>query len=248
MIDRRFLDVSLTIKGIANSPATNPSVGTQYIVGTSPSGSFAGAKSGQLAYYTGSEWIFFNPKENGLEVFNIATKEFLKFNGTAWVTEINLSTEITALSNNIGDLSSLETSNKSSIIAAINEVKTTADNVASSSSASQNSLIFVDYAGKSGKSIWSSDMTAAYGTPVEGDKYVQEGGSIKNCFYIYTSKAWKQQANGLVSKKFLSINSSKIFYGDSSLKSMAITDTLVVCKENSKAYFYDGTAIKELVS
>jgi len=90
MLDRRFLDVSIVVAGIANSPAASPTAGTQYIVGSSPAGDFSGAKANQLARYDGSKWIFSTPKTNGLEVLNVETKEVLSFDGTAWTAKTTL--------------------------------------------------------------------------------------------------------------------------------------------------------------
>lgn len=90
MLDRRFLDVSLVVAGIANEPAANPTVGTQYIVGSSPAGDFSGALANQLARYDGSKWIFSTPKTNGLEVFSTETSEILSFSGTEWESKVKL--------------------------------------------------------------------------------------------------------------------------------------------------------------
>ena len=37
-LDRRFLNISLSVNAVANQPAANPTAGSQYIVGSSPSG------------------------------------------------------------------------------------------------------------------------------------------------------------------------------------------------------------------
>ena len=89
-IDRRFLAVSLVVNGIANSPADSPIHGSQYIVGSSPTGAFAGATAGHIAYYNGSAWSFSAPKSGSLEVLNADTLEILRFNGSAWVRVANL--------------------------------------------------------------------------------------------------------------------------------------------------------------
>ena len=85
MIDRRFLTVSLAVQSVANEPAANPTEGTQYIVGSSGTGAFAGISANTIARYNGSEWKFAAPKAGSLEVLNISTGEILGFNGTAWV-------------------------------------------------------------------------------------------------------------------------------------------------------------------
>ena len=91
MLDRRFLDINLVVQGIANSPAANPAKGTQYIVGSSPTGAFSGATANQLARYNGSKWIFTTPKAGQLEVLNVETKEVLSFDGTEWKVKTTLS-------------------------------------------------------------------------------------------------------------------------------------------------------------
>ena len=86
-INRRFLNISLTVAGIANEPAANPTAGTQYIVGATPAGAFAGAQANSIATFDGNNWCFSRPLPNrlNLEVLNAETGDFLKFNGTAWV-------------------------------------------------------------------------------------------------------------------------------------------------------------------
>ena len=87
LLDRRFLNVSLAVEGIANTPGANPSEGTQYIVGSSGTGAFAGVQPNFIARYDGSVWKFSAPKAGSLEVLNIATGEILQFNGSQWVVK-----------------------------------------------------------------------------------------------------------------------------------------------------------------
>lgn len=90
-LDRRFLNLSLSVLSVANQPDANPAVGSQYIVGSNPSGAFASASANQIARYNGSNWQFFTPKIRELEVLNLNSGEFLQFNGSAWVTVASLS-------------------------------------------------------------------------------------------------------------------------------------------------------------
>ena len=83
-IDRRFLNISIIINGVANEPAVGVPAGTQYIVGNTPASAFADATAGQLARYDGSNWTFITPKTTGLEVFNVSKGQLLKFNGSDW--------------------------------------------------------------------------------------------------------------------------------------------------------------------
>lgn len=84
MLDRRFLSISLIIQAIANSPAANPVVGTQYIVGANPAGDFAGATANSIARFDGTAWKFTAPKAGSLEVFNADTYEILSYDGSKW--------------------------------------------------------------------------------------------------------------------------------------------------------------------
>ncbi len=86
MLDRRFLSISLVIQAIANSPAANPVVGTQYIVGTNPAGAFAGATANSIARFNGTVWKFTAPRAGSLEVFNADTYEILSYDGSKWTT------------------------------------------------------------------------------------------------------------------------------------------------------------------
>ena len=85
MLDRRFLSISLVVQAIADSPAGNPVAGTQYIVGSNPTGVFTGAATNSIARYDGSQWAFIPPEAGNLEAINIDTQEILSYDGTTWV-------------------------------------------------------------------------------------------------------------------------------------------------------------------
>ena len=84
MVDRRFLNVSLTVLGVADAPEGTPVAGTQYIVGTTPTGAFEGKTAGSIARYDGTKWKFTAPKAGTLEVLNSATGQILRYDGSAW--------------------------------------------------------------------------------------------------------------------------------------------------------------------
>lgn len=84
MIDRRFIDFSLIVQGVADEPSDDYVKGTQYIVGEMPLGDFENAEPGQIARYDGEKWNFISPKEAGLEVINAETGELLQFDGVLW--------------------------------------------------------------------------------------------------------------------------------------------------------------------
>ena len=93
MLDRRFIDVNLFVNKIANAPDDNPTAGTQYIVGSTPTGAFEGATANYIARYDGTAWKFTPPKVGSFEILNVDTGEFLNFNGTAWTAVTSLSGE-----------------------------------------------------------------------------------------------------------------------------------------------------------
>ena len=86
MVDRRFLNANITILGVVKEPpsGTTYAAGDQYIVAAEPTGAFAGHVN-EIARYDGKKWIFYPPRVGYLELINIATGEFLKFDGYSWV-------------------------------------------------------------------------------------------------------------------------------------------------------------------
>lgn len=74
--------VNGTVLNIANAPAVT-SDGARYIVGSSPSGDFAG-QAGKLAVRIGGAWDFYAPSQ-GWAVYNLANGQTYRFTGTSWV-------------------------------------------------------------------------------------------------------------------------------------------------------------------
>lgn len=81
---RRFIDARLCIDGIATTAPDTPVVGTQYLIGASATGDFAG-KDGNIAYYSAKGWKFTAPAVGQLEVFNLADLKFYRYEATGWV-------------------------------------------------------------------------------------------------------------------------------------------------------------------
>lgn len=74
--------VGAAVLAIANSPSVTDD-GTRYIVGTSPSGAFAG-QSGKLAVRVEGAWEFYTPRA-GWSVYNQADGMAYRFTGSAWI-------------------------------------------------------------------------------------------------------------------------------------------------------------------
>ena len=84
LLDRRFLNISIAVSGIVNSPDNNIVAGSQFIVGSDPTGAFASAAPLSIARFNGSSWEFSIPKFGELEVLNLQTLEILRFDGSSW--------------------------------------------------------------------------------------------------------------------------------------------------------------------
>ena len=65
-----------------DTPPGGPSEGDAYVIGTSPTGAWAG-EANNLAHWLNGAWVFY-PAFNGLNVFNISGPNFVWFNGTVW--------------------------------------------------------------------------------------------------------------------------------------------------------------------
>lgn len=71
------------IEGIAAAPPATPADGTNWLVGSSPSGAFAG-QPGKLACRQAGNWLFVAPRD-GMRLLNRATGQEIRYLGT-WRT------------------------------------------------------------------------------------------------------------------------------------------------------------------
>ena len=146
-INRRFLDVSMTVQGTANEPPASPEPvnGTQYIIGDTPAGAFANATPGAVARYDGYKqaWVFTKPAAGQMEILNLDTKQIMAWDGTAWTERAELGGGTTvdqtydatsanaqsgtavaeAVAGKTGDLSALTTTAQTDLVSAVNELK-----------------------------------------------------------------------------------------------------------------------------
>lgn len=72
------------VDAILNTPPGSPADGDLYIVGTSPTGLWAG-KSNQLAFYTNANWEFYPPFK-GLEKLVLSPLSRYYYNGSSWIS------------------------------------------------------------------------------------------------------------------------------------------------------------------
>lgn len=73
--------------GTLNTPPGSPTAGQGWIVGSSPTGAWAG-QANNLAYYINSSWIFVT-KFVGMLVYNIADSAEYRWNGSAWAAVVS---------------------------------------------------------------------------------------------------------------------------------------------------------------
>lgn len=81
-LDAAFAGV---VQSVANDPPSSPADGEVHIVGTSPTGAWAGKANAITFYYNG--WQFFSPP-GYMQVFNVATAGFWNWNGTVWAAGV----------------------------------------------------------------------------------------------------------------------------------------------------------------
>ena len=96
-MNRRFLEVNLRVIGTAND-SNSTTDGDQFIVGASPAGNFAGAKKNDLAQRVDGAWVFYTPWYDNIEIMNIESGKWERFNGTAWESFASLGGEEVDLS------------------------------------------------------------------------------------------------------------------------------------------------------
>jgi len=78
----------LSVTSITSTPPLTPANGMVYIVGTSPTGAWAGQANAVAAYYTigTPAWVFV-PPVTGVRAWNVATSTYWRYTGSAWVEE-----------------------------------------------------------------------------------------------------------------------------------------------------------------
>lgn len=75
----------LSVTSITSTPPATPVAGMVYIVGTSPSGAWAG-QAGTVAAYYATGWLFVAPA-TGVRAWNVSTATYWRYSGSAWVEE-----------------------------------------------------------------------------------------------------------------------------------------------------------------
>lgn len=82
----RRTDAAVNIRTLTaggNTPPGSPAEGDRHVVGTSPTGAWAG-QANAVAFYSNGGWQFLAP-QTGWIVYDVDTAGRLEFNGTAWV-------------------------------------------------------------------------------------------------------------------------------------------------------------------
>lgn len=66
-----------------NTPPATPADGDRHLIGTAPTGAWAG-RANALAVYRGGAWQFYAAK-NGFSAYNLGDSTLYRFDGSAWV-------------------------------------------------------------------------------------------------------------------------------------------------------------------
>lgn len=74
-----------------NAPPASPLAGSCWIIGSAPSGTWAG-HSGKIAGWTSGGWRFVKA-QNGFNVWSIADNKVARFDGAQWVLGVTNATE-----------------------------------------------------------------------------------------------------------------------------------------------------------
>ncbi len=82
-LDRLDAFVTPVVADIANAAPGSPSVGDLYIVGSSPTGDFAG-QANKLAQYQSGGWVFYTPFK-WMDAFVESTDSRMAYDGSGWV-------------------------------------------------------------------------------------------------------------------------------------------------------------------
>ena len=243
MLDRRFVSISLVVLGVANEPAANPANGTQYIVGSTPAGAFAGASPNSIALFDGTAWKFITPKIGEPEVLNSATGEFLTWNGSAWsvVLTINRNSHTPPVLAVIPTGTSLPASaSAGDTFFKTDDAKLytataadTWDNGTATTNASR-------YASSTDHKIYTSDGSAA------ASENVSEGGFFlnkeDNCLYVYNGSIFikiggNSEAAVQVATELHSLTAAEV-----SAKTFTLTNSVKSGEESNILLFVSGVA------
>ena len=243
MLNRRFLSVSLIVQGIANEPSANPVAGTQYIVGSNPSGAFANATANSIASFNGSAWEFSAPKNIELEVLNVATGEILKYNGSAWISTLTI--------------------NRNSNTAPVLAVVPTGTTLPASASAG-DSFFKTDDAKlytATAANTWNSGTVAAdgsrYASTTDHKIYTSNGSTATeetindggfflnkedNCLYIYNGSTFIKIGEDTDNDTVFVTDVHALTAAEVTAKSFTLTNTIKTGHENNVLIFVSGVA------
>ncbi len=237
-IDRRFLDVGITILGIVNAPADNPTEGDQYIVGSASTGAFAGVAANSVARYDGSKWNFSVPRAGTMEALDASAGTILRYNGSAWEIVADFNSFIAPVNNIIASGTTLPAScsegdtflnTSDNKIYTATAADTWNDGVALSNGARYASSTDFNVYESNGEEFTASD--------------IKDGGLFLNkfdgCIYVYDKIAGEFKRNG-ADVTVTEIHSLTAY--DVVAKSFSLSSSIAVGRENQVILSVGGVA------
>ncbi|MBQ3347446.1 MAG: DUF2793 domain-containing protein [Synergistaceae bacterium] len=243
MLDRRFVSISLIVLGIANEPDANTANGSQYIVGSNPTGSFAGASANSIARYDGSAWKFSAPKSGEMEVLNASNGEFLAWNGSAW----NVAITINRNSNIAPVLAVVPTGTTLPASASAGDTFFKTDNAklytATAADSWDSGTATTDgsrYASSSDFKIYTSDGSAATSEDVpEGGFFLNKE---DNCLYVYNGSTFVKIGGNSGSAASTATDVHSLTAAEVTAKSFTLTNSIKSGEESNVLLFVSGVA------
>lgn len=84
-LDRRYLNVRVTVDGVVDAPVSGAPVGAQYLVSATPTtGSEFENQANKIAYKSAAGWQFYKNFAGQSEVIDLTNGLVYKFDGTEW--------------------------------------------------------------------------------------------------------------------------------------------------------------------
>lgn len=237
-VDRRFLDVGMTVLGIANTPSGTPAAGDQYIVGNAGTGAFEGVAANSVARYDGTKWTFSAPRAGTMEALDALAGTIIRYDGSAWVTVADFNSFIAPVIDLVATDDELPSTCAEGAI-----LLNTSDNKLYTATAEDTwdagvALSNGDrYASTSDFRVYESDWTNLIGAEIH------DGGLFLNkadgCIYVYDAASGEYKRNGA---DVTVTETHTLTAGEATGKSFNLNSAVAAGREGHVILFVGGVA------
>ena len=237
-VDRRFLDVGMTVLGIANTPGATPSAGDQYIVGAAGTGAFAGIAPNSVARFDGSAWKFSAPRAGSMEALDASAGTIIRYNGTAWETVADFNSFIAPVIDIVATGDELpETCAEGEVFLNTSDNKlytAEAEDTWDSGTALSNGA---RYASSTDFNAYESDGTNLIGADIkDGGLFLNKG---DGCIYVYDEDVSEFKRNGadVTVTEMHTLTASEV-----TLKAFSLNSAIAAGREGQVILFVGGVS------